>query len=427
MSNEATVKLYDQEPYETTFTAKVLSCRPAGEHESARAGHSFAIELDRTLFFPEGGGQTSDTGVLTQANSGSGELSADVIDVQETDGRIFHFAGTPLEPGSEVTGKINWAHRFDNMQQHTGEHIVSGLAHKLFGLRNVGFHLSDQTVTMDYDRELSAEQIETLETEANRAIWDNRAVTVLFPTPEELTGLDYRSKIDLTEGVRLVRIDGVDLCACCAPHVRTTAEVGLLKIVDYRRYKGGMRLWIVCGSRALADYRMLHDQSASISEALSAPRDELLEPVLKIGHSLDEAKSALIDAQSELLRAEITGIPSDQVHVLIIKPDITNDKMIRGLLNELAEAHSGYCFALFNVTDNDLAVPETTEAGKASAPKTHAPTWRYICASTGSDCRAFNEQLKSSFPVRGGGQPTMVQGSVTGSKESLSGWFKAAF
>ena len=319
---------------------------------------------------------------------------------------IVHYCDRPIEPGSAVTGKIDWAHRFDNMQQHTGEHIISGLVNKHFGFNNVGFHLSNETVTMDYDHELTPEQIDRLEMLANEAIWNNCPVTAWYPSPDELASLHYRSKIDLDAGVRLVRIDGVDLCACCAPHVSTTAQVGLLKITDYRRYKGGMRLWIKCGGRALADYRMLHDQAGALSEEFSSPRDALLEPVQKIKQDLESAKSELAKAHASLLQNTIKSIPDDQPHIILLEPEIGDTKALRDALHELAEKRGGYCAAFYGRQDQ---------------------TWRYLCAGTGSDCRIWNEELKKAFPVRGGGREGMVQGSVEADEAALSAWFATLY
>ena len=397
-----TVKLYDSKPYDCTFKATVQTCRKVGEIEPVL----YAVTLDQTLFFPEEGGQTPDTGVLTIQIPSAGSPSVSVVDVQLEDGEIVHYCDRPIEPGSPVAGKIDWVRRFDNMQQHTGEHIVSGLVNKHFGFNNVGFHLSNETVTMDYNHELTPEQIDRLELLANEAIWENRPVTAWYPSSDELASLNYRSKIDLDEGVRLVRIEGVDLCACCAPHVNGTAQVGLLKITDYRRYKGGMRLWIKCGSRALADYQMLHKQAGAISEEFSAPRDALLEPVQKVRQDLESAKGELAQMHASLLQNTIKSIPDDQPHVVLFEPEMNDTKALRDTLNELAAKRNGYCAAFYDRQDT---------------------TWRYLCAGTGSDCRVWNEELKKAFPVRGGGKEGMVQGSVEADGGALSSWFATLY
>ena len=417
-----TIKLYDTNPYDRSFNAVVQTCGKAGLSGAGDdAPVLFAVTLDQTLFFPEEGGQSPDTGVLTPRLSNANKPSVSVLDVQIEGEEIIHYCDRPIEPGSEITGRIDWDHRFDKMQQHTGEHIVSGLVNKYYGYSNVGFHLSNDTVTMDYDRELTAEQISRLELLANQAIWENLPVTAWYPPAEELKTLRYRSKIDLAEGVRLVKIDGVDLCACCAPHVSSTAQVGLLKIVDYRRYKGGMRLWIKCGGRALEDYGMLHDQTAAISAELSAPRDALLEPVVRAGREIEALKTELAAANAALLQSKILSIPSDQQDVTLFEPGMNDVKILRDALNELAAARSGYCCVFFDCSISESEV----QTERAAADRSAAPVWRYICASTGSDCRAWNEDLKKAFTVRGGGKESMVQGSVTASQEDLSAWLSS--
>ena len=396
-----TVKLYDSKPYDHTFEATVQTCQKAGDGENGL----YAVTLDQTLFFPEEGGQTPDTGVLKPCLPNAVDPCR-VTDVRIEGGEIIHYCDKPLEPGTPVEGKIDWTHRFDNMQQHTGEHIVSGLVNQYFGFNNVGFHLSNETVTMDYDHELTPEEINRLELLANEAIWKNCPVTAWYPSPDELASLDYRSKIDLDAGVRLVRIDGVDLCACCAPHVSGTAQVGLLKIIDFRRYKGGMRLWIKCGGRALADYRMLHDQAGAISDEFSAPRDALLEPVQKAKQDLDALKAELARVHASLLQNTIKSIPDDQRHAVLFEPEMNDTKALRDALNELAEKRDGYCAAFYDRQGN---------------------VWRYLCAAAGSDCRIWNEELKKAFPVRGGGKEGMVQGSVEADEDALSSWFATMY
>ena len=212
-----TEKLFYQDSHLTEFEAKVLSCEPV--NPDILPGHSgeYAAELDRTAFFPEGGGQYADTGVLGGVR---------VTDVQEKDGRILHLLEGPLEPGTCVSGRIDWEERFMKMQQHSGEHIVSGLVHSAFGYNNVGFHLGSEDCTMDFDGELSKEQLVHIEQEANRAVWKNLKIQALYPSAEELARMEYRSKIEIEGQVRIIVVPGYDVCACCAPHVSYTGEIG---------------------------------------------------------------------------------------------------------------------------------------------------------------------------------------------------------
>ena len=232
-----TEKLFYQDSHRSTFTAIVQEVRPSG--------NGYEIILDRTAFFPEGGGQSSDTGSL-------GGVS--VSDVQEIDGKIIHYTDGPLVEGTEVEGCIDWTERFSKMQQHTGEHIVSGLIHKIYGYHNVGFHLGTDSVTLDFNGVVPKEKLHEIEQLANEAVAKNLPVQVLYPTDEELSKISYRSKIEIEGQVRIVVIDGYDVCACCAPHVKQTGEIGLIKLVGMQNYKGGVRISMLCGFRALEDY-----------------------------------------------------------------------------------------------------------------------------------------------------------------------------
>ena len=258
-----TEKLYDKDSYLQEFQATVISCEQKNEN-------TWRMVLDKTAFFPEGGGQTGDTGWLNDV---------EVVDTHEKNGVIYHETKAPLEAGTQVAGKIDFAARFDKMQQHTGEHILSGIVCSTYNYNNVGFHLSSEITTLDFDGELSTEQVRELEIRVNQAIHENIPVKVKFPTKDELAEMDYRSKIEIEGQVRIVEIPGIDRCACCAPHVKTTAEVGLLKIQSCDRHRGGCRLTIVCGMRALKDYQQKQESVGKVSAALSAKPEKIAEAV----------------------------------------------------------------------------------------------------------------------------------------------------
>ena len=248
MDGTRTEKLFYNDSHLSKFTAMVLECEPYEKKEGC-----YAVELDRTAFFPEGGGQYADTGKLKDAK---------VSDVREKNGRILHITDQPFEAGEIVEGKIDWETRFMKMQQHTGEHIVSGIVHARYGFNNVGFHLGTEDCTMDFDGEISKEALQEIELEANRAVWKNLTIEVSYPSKEELEELDYRSKIEIEGQVRIVSVPGYDICACCAPHVERTGEIGMIKLVNMQRYKGGVRVTMLCGSRALTDYEKKQEQTA---------------------------------------------------------------------------------------------------------------------------------------------------------------------
>ena len=263
-----TEKLYDKDSHLKEFTGTVLSCKKTGE--------KYAVTLNRTAFFPEGGGQQSDRGYIGDAY---------ISDVQIKNGEILHFADKPLSVGQAYDCKLDFDFRFRNMQNHSGEHIISGIVHRLYGFNNVGFHLGAE-MTMDFDGELTRRQLDEIEDLANKAVYENLPVKAYYPTDEELKSLDYRSKLDLKEDVRIVEIKGVDVCACCAPHVKATGEIGIIKILDFEKYKGGVRLIVKCGADALRDYREKYKNVLEISNLLSAKQFEVSVAVVRLNEQL---------------------------------------------------------------------------------------------------------------------------------------------
>lgn len=234
--SDATEKLYYHDSHSREFTATVLSCEEKVNAKGKKEG--YRVVLDRTLFFPEGGGQFGDRGWIDGMK---------VTDTQEKNGVIYHETEAPIAVGAEVKGELDYKERFSRMQQHTGEHMLSGIIHRLYGYDNVGFHLGAAETTMDFNGELTPEQVREVENLANQAVWDNIPVEILYPTKEELASMDYRSKIEIEGQVRIVRIEDVDMCACCAPHVSRTGEVGMIKVISCDRHRGGCRMTIQCG------------------------------------------------------------------------------------------------------------------------------------------------------------------------------------
>lgn len=270
-----TVKLYDDQSHLKEFEATVIRC-------FEEKGAYFA-ELDRTAFFPEGGGQLPDTGTLGDAK---------VTDVQISDEIILHRIDRPLAEGQKVTGKIDWDKRFDRMQNHSGEHILSGIIHSVYGFNNVGFHM-DETVTMDVDGILDMEQLAEVELKANEVVYENVPVTACYPDDEELAKMTYRSKLEGLEHTRIVTIEGYDRCACCAPHVKSTGEIGIIKILECLYIRKCTRIVIACGSRALADYRRKHSINKEIMGMLSAKPYETGDAVSHLLDSFSEAKRTI--------------------------------------------------------------------------------------------------------------------------------------
>ena len=278
-----TKKLYDEDAYLREFTALVLSC------EKTKFGYD--VLLDQTAFFPEEGGQKADKGTLD---------GIQVKDIQERDHFIYHTLPSPLAVGAVVQGKIDFADRYRKMQSHTGEHIACGIIHKLYGFDNVGFHLNDEEVTFDVSGELTREQLNQVEDLANEVIYQNIPITAAYPSAEELSSMQYRAKLDLQEGVRIVTIGEVDACACCAPHVKKTGEVGIIKFLDFIRYKGGVRIHMLCGKDAVADYRTKHLVLARAATLLSAKQHETAEAVEALLEEKERLQFSLRALQKEL-------------------------------------------------------------------------------------------------------------------------------
>lgn len=378
--NCSTEKLFYTDSHMETFTATVLSCEPNGE--------KYRVVLDRTAFFPEGGGQFGDTGFLNDIP---------VVDTKEKKGLVFHETAESLAVGETVTGKLDFEIRFERMQQHTGEHIVSGIVNRLFGYDNVGFHLGDDITTLDFNGELTKEQVQEVELLANKAVFANIPVQVLYPSKEELAQMNYRSKIEIAGQVRIVNIPGVDMCACCAPHTRTTGEVGLIKILSCDRHRGGCRMVMVSGMRALKDYRIRWNSVTEVSVALSAKPDMISEAVLHLKEQQQKLREQLNQIQAVYLQKKLEAIGPEDSYVCIFEEEM-DTVAVRNFVNDAMERCGGICGAFVG----------TDETG-----------YRYILGSKNVNLRDFSKQLNAAFAGKGGGKPEMVQGSLTGKKDEI--------
>jgi len=374
-----TEKLYDNS-HLTEFTAKVLECTEYGEN--------WAVLLDRTAFFPEGGGQPSDKGTLGDAC---------VIDVQLKGDKIYHITDSPLQSGT-VTGLIDWERRFDFMQQHSGEHIVSGIARELYGCENVGFHLSEDIVTLDFDKPLTPEQLEEVELGANKKVFLNVDFNIYYPDAEALKKLDYRSKKELEGDVRIVDIDTVDRCACCAPHVKKSGEIGPIKIISHEKLRGGVRLEIKCGSRAIADYCHKQKNTAAISAALCVKQNETAVAVNKLLEQLIALKAEITDMKRQRIAEKVENFnPTEN-----ITAEFEDGLEIKDLQH--------YADALYKKCGGIRAVFSAVDGGFAFA----------ICGES-DQLDSWFKNFKANFTVKGGGRNGMVQGTVLTDKPCLLG------
>ena len=384
-----TIKLYDEYPYETEFTATVLSCESNGQD-------GFDLIPDRTLFFPEEGGQTCDQGVLLYEHA-----EFPVLDVQiRKDGSICHTIAHPIPKGTQLTGRIDWQHRFSNMQNHTGEHICSGIAHSRFGCENVGFHLSDSEMTIDYNNLLSAEEIASLESAVNEAIFKDLPVRCYYPDPETLSALSYRSKKEIDGPVRIVEIEGIDTCACCAPHVSSTGQAGLFKILSQEKWKGGTRLYAICGFRALEEFRRVQEAAAFVSREYSVPVEavEFQKAIFSRNEAISNLRKKHESLQKHYLEAAAEAVPPEDKNLILFVEGL-DDIAKRELLNRTMQERRGFC-AIFDGTDEN--------------------GYSFIAASAHINCNEVIAPLKEAFGARGGGKPVMVQGSLKATRKEIT-------
>ena len=387
-----TEKLYDKDAYMRRFTAKVLSCEPLADAKKRTDGAEYGVILDQTAFFPEGGGQTADTGNLGNAV---------VSDVQEIGGEIVHFVDVPLPVGEELAAELNWEERFRKMQNHTGEHLISGIVHSQFGYDNVGFHLGTDGVTVDFNGVLTESELAFVEYIANRVVGLNVPVTVSYPTPEECAAMEYRSKLDLTENVRIVTIEGWDVCACCAPHVSQTGAVGGIKILSCENWKGGVRIRMLCGLDALDDYCKRREHTVRISNLLSCKQLESADAVarlMKQSQAEREESAKLRRALLDMKIAALTQTDGD----LVIFEDLLDNNSLRNLVNAGVPLCGGVC-AAFQGSDAD--------------------GYRYIIGSANVKLRAWAKEFNAALNGRGGGSEEMIQGTVNAPAAQIQAYF----
>lgn len=376
--------LFYKDSFLFEFDATVLVCTASEK--------GYKIILNQTAFYPEGGGQPADIGWLNDTK---------VLDVQYKEDTIIHYTDTPITAGTFVKGKINSVHRIDLMQQHTGEHILSGILHKLYKVQNVGFHIGKEVMTADFSIFLSDEQLQKAEILANQAIQENIKVESCFYTHKELENKYYRSKKELEGPIRLVTIKDYDTCACCGVHMNTTGQIGMLKIIRSERYKSGIRLTILCGKRAYNHYQTLLEAVSDSSKLLSAKSENLVESISKLQQELLEQKTAMIarTRQYLLLKAHTCKIGEP---FCLLEPDLSS---------------------------NELRFYATSVAEYVQMPgivfTTQGETFRYTISSPKQDIRPFMKQLNQRFHGKGGGKETFCQGSLQGDYDAIQDFVQA--
>ena len=380
-------RLYYGTPYVKSFMCTVLSCTPS------KKGTWEAV-FDQTGFYPEGGGQPYDTGTLNGIS---------VVSVHEKGEQVIHELAQPIEEGTLAEGIIDWQRRYDNMQLHTGEHILSGLVHKHFGYDNVGFHMGAEEVTVDFNGIIEPEDLDWLEDEANQLVYANVPVKVLYPSEEELRTMEYRSKKELSGLVRIVEVPGADVCACCGTHVENTGEVGIIKIRSMIHYKGGVRLSMLCGRRALLDYRDRLKDEARISNLLSAKLVQVPDAVEKLKNDSQDKDYLIGKLGSSLLALKAGQFPESAAPLIVFEEDLTPIQ-VRQYATLLYEQNKAGVAAVCSGNDRDSE-------------------YHYALGSSRMDMRALSKAMNSRLSGRGGGSSLMAQGTFRAAREAIEAAF----
>ena len=378
-----TEKLYYNDAYLRVFDAAVLSC------EESKKGYT--VTLDRTAFYPEGGGQPADHGTLGGVH---------VTDVHEKDGVVLHTCDAPLPVGSTVTGEIDWERRFDHMRQHSGEHIVSGMLCETFHCDNVGFHMGVDVVTIDYNAEMTWEDVLAIEERANRYLWENHPFVVTYPSPEELQTLDYRSKKELTGQVRIASFPGADTCACCGTHVAYSGEVGLVKFLSCQKFRSGVRLELLCGKRAMDCLARNWEQNHAIGQALSVKGEKTFAAVQRLQGELADTKLRAAALEEESFRRTAAEYENCG-DVLLIVPPLQGDGVRR-----LCDAVSGVC------------------GGRCIVFSGEGENFKYAVIHPGQDIRQMVKDMNTALHGRGGGRDGFAQGSVQAAESEIRAYFQ---
>ena len=379
-----TRKLYYEDSHLRRFTAQVLACEENGQN--------YRVILDATAFYPEGGGQGADTGILGGVR---------VLDTREEGETVVHFCDGPLAPGSTVEGQIDYDARFLRMQQHSGEHIVSGIINRWFGYHNTGFHMGADCITIDFDGVISPEVLPEIEAEANRAVWQNLPIRCWYPSQEQLPQVNYRTKRVLPWPLRIVEIPGFDCCACCGTHVAATGEIGLIKLFSAVHFRGGTRMEMACGKRALEILNTAYQQNKLVSQAFSAQITETGAAAQRMNDLAAAQKYRIIGLEKRIF-AGIAESLAGTGDVLLFEADL-DGTALRELTDAVAEKCGGRA-AVFSGSD---------ETG-----------YGFCLAQPSSDLRQLCKEMTAALSGRGGGKPGFLQGRVQAGKGEIEAFFR---
>lgn len=379
-----TKKLYYEDPFLKEFPAVVLSC------EETKGG--WAVVLDQTAFYPEGGGQSADHGTLGEGTN--------VRDVHEKDGVITHLCDAPLPVGCAVMGVIDWARRFDHMQQHSGEHICSGLICARFGCDNVGFHMGSDVVTIDFNAEIAWDELMEIERRANQYIYEDHAVDIRFYRGAELDAVEYRSKKPLDGDVRIVTFPGADCCACCGTHVARSGQVGIVKFLSCQKFRDGVRIELLCGARAYRYLAATWEQNLHIAQSLSAKPTESAAAVARLESELGALKLRAAKLEAQVF-AQVASRLAGESDVLLFEEDMSPDS-VRKLCDAVMQVCGGRC-AVFAGADG---------------------AWKYAVGQVNGDLRDLVKSMNAALQGRGGGKPFFAQGSASCTRQEIEAFFQ---
>lgn len=379
-----TKRLYFENAYMKEFDARVQSC--------VEGKNGYEVVLDETAFFPEGGGQPADQGYL-----GQGE----VTDVRDKKDYVLHICTKYLEPGTTVHGRLDWNRRFLHMQQHSGEHILSGIIHRMYGYDNIGFHMGKDFVTVDFSGLLTEEEIAEAEKQANAAVLADERILAEYPSAEMLEKLHYRSKKEIDGDIRIVTVPGADVCACCGTHVKRTGEIGPIKVTSSEHYKSGIRLTLQIGWMALNDYDTKQKNVKAVSKLLSAKPEEIGEAVQKQLEQMQELRQENIALKQRLFERLLQDIPQGQEKAVLFEAGLNAVEVRR--LADLASTRAGLA-AVFSGSDSE--------------------GYKYVICSREKDAAALGKRMNQELNGRGGGKNPMIQGSLQAGEQAIRKFFQ---
>lgn len=379
-----TEKLFYNDVRKAEFEATVISC--------VKNKDRYEVVLDGTYFYPEGGGQPADHGKIDDAN---------VFDVHDKDNEVVHYCDKEVECGNKVKAWVDMERRHRLMQQHSGEHIVSGLIHKHFGYDNVGFHMGSDCITIDFNGPLTSDDLKLVEKEANEAIYRNFDTNIFYPSPEELEKLEYRSKKALEGDVRIVNFKDCDTCACCGLHVVKSGEIGIIKITGSQNYKGGTRVTMLAGKQAWEDYAVKDSIVHGISNLLSAKPYETKEAVERLMKERNEIKEQLVAAKKQIFELKRDSVKDDETCAIFFEENMEPFELrlfAEMLLEKVPSA------AVFSGNDEE--------------------GYKYAVGSTKTDMSAFIKEANKDLGGRGGGRGNIMQGAFTASRDETERYIR---